>query len=300
MSSDDDSEMEWSPRQLFDKRKRIHISRSRSRSEEKQVVDLTDDEPESKDEAKAQVPKKRGRGKQKAPKKGSRGPRAKNWMLTIWFDKMDSKEAEDLEFYYNEDTMQYLCGQIEFAETTKRKHWQAYVQFKNQIFATALRKIFPGRKVHHDRAFGKATECVAYTKAANGETFSRSGKKKTGTRIDDSWIEFGSLRRKGQEEGLSIAADMIHEGATIKEIFEEVTPTAIRHAQGIRDVAEVIQSTDDEPEFGLDDFKDWSNLEIDDWEKTIVSLMGYLNLGVQKPQANFEAKMSIFGFKFVR
>ncbi len=275
-SSESDSEAEWNPQSIFEKRKRIHIQ------------DLTSDDDEDMksppEEEKAAAPKKRARGgrpkgsqnKKGAPKAGqsrktSQGPRAKNWMLTIWFDKMDSKEAEDLEFYFDDESMQYLCGQIEFAETTKRKHWQAYVQFKNQIFAKNLRKIFPGRKVHHDRAFGKATECVAYTKAANGETFSRSGKKKTGTRIDDSWVEFGSLRRKGQEEGLSIAADMIHEGATIKEIFFEVTPTAIRHAQGIRDVAEVIQAKDDNPEFGLDDFKDWADLEITDWTKTVVS-----------------------------
>ncbi len=274
MSSDSDSEAEWDPQSIFEKRKRIHISQS---SDEKAMVDLTseDDEPEAK--APAPAPKKRGRGgRPKGSKnikgvKMGRGPQAKNWMLTIWFNMMDSDEEKELEFHWNPETMNYLCGQIEYSEADDRKHWQVYVQFKQQIFASALKKIWPSKKAHHEKQrFGTAKHCIDYTKAAPGDIL-QSGKKKTGRREDDSWVEFGCAIQQGQEAGLARAAQMIHNDATIKEIFEEVTTTAIRHSQGIRDVAEVIQTKDDQPEFGLDDFKDWSDLEITNWEKTVVS-----------------------------
>ncbi len=288
MSSDSDSEAEWDPQSIFEKRKRIHISQS---SDEKAMVDLTseDDEPE----AKAPAPKKRGRGgrpkgsKNKKPaalKRKSQGPRAMNWMLTIWFDQMESKTEEKLESHWDPETMQYLCGQIEYSEENDRKHWQVYVQFKKQLFATGIRKIWPSKKAHHKKQnFGTPKNCIDYTKAAPGDIL-QSGKKKTGRREDGSWVEFGTPIMQGQEAGLARAAQMIHLDHTIKEIFEEVTETAIRHSQGIRDVAEVIQSKDDEPEFGLDDFKDWTALEITDWAKTVVSCPKYPIFGENIPK----------------
>ncbi len=265
------------------------------------MVDLTseDDEPE----AKAAAPKKRARSgrpkgsrnKKGAPKAGlarkpqkSRGPRAKNWMLTIWFDKLESKEAKELEFHYDPETMQYICGQIEYSESNDRKHWQVYVQFKKQTFASDIKKIWPPTMAHHEKQrFGSPKDCIDYTKAAPGDVL-KSGKKKTGRREDGTWVEFGCPIQQGQEAGLARAAQMIHEDATIKEIFEEVTTTAIRHSQGIRDVAEVVQSKDDKPEFGLDDFKDWSDLEITDWEKTVVSAK--FRIYAPKLVAKMEAK----------
>ncbi len=275
-SSDSDSEAEWDPQSIFEKRKRIHIQ------------DLTSDDDQDlktpPQEEKAPVPKKRARGgrpkgsknKKGAPRAGKprktpQGPRAKNWMLTIWFDKLESKESKELEFHYDPETMQYICGQIEYSESNDRKHWQVYVQFKKQVFASDIKKIWPPTTAHHERQrFGSPKDCIDYTKAAPGDVL-KSGKKKTGRREDGTWVEFGCPIQQGQEAGLARAAQMIHEDATIKEIFEEVTATAIRHSQGIRDVAEVVQSKDDEPEFGLEDFKDWSDLEITNWEKTVVS-----------------------------
>ncbi len=282
MSDSSDSEDDWDVRQLFDKRKkrnrRIHISpsRSRSRSIQRQTVDLTSEDEKS--EEKAQAPpvpvarKKRGRpkgSKNKSPsKEKGRGPQAHNWVLTGWIDKLAPGE-EKLDFYWDDQKMNYLCGQVEYSEEKNEKHWQAFVQFKTQVFATAVLKIFPSGKWRNGKAWGSAEQCRAYCKAQPGEQVGK--KKKTGRVEKDSFIEFGTMIRQGQEAGLARAAQMIHEGATIKEIFCEVTSTAIRHSQGIKDVSEVVQTKDDTPEFGLDEFKDWNNLEIKDWSKTVVS-----------------------------
>lgn len=241
-------------------------------------MDLTSgDEADSKDDQKASAPKKRGRPKGSKNKKNAdpkkidntRYPRARKWTITGWFDKFDDAKEEKLSYYWDEDLMNYLCGQIEWSETTQRKHWQCFVQFKRPLRANKVLEIFPGKKWHNGIAYGSCEQNRDYCSAQPGDQIGKN--KKTGRVLKDSFIEIGVIVKQGQEAGLARAAQMIHDGNTIKEIFEEVTETAIRHSNGIREVAEVLQTEDDCPEFGLDDFKDWADQEITDWTKTVVS-----------------------------
>ncbi len=284
-----------------------HYSAKRARSRSpREIQDLTSDSEDEKmaspkprrkkprsQSASPRVRQHGGRrekaGRHKVPAKKDRGPQSKDWCLTGWFDKFEDEKTEaTLEFYFKTDKIHYLCWQIEFCGTTGRKHLQAFVQFKKRIHATAVLKIFPPGKWSNGARRGTVEEAINYTKMAPGDLLA-SGKKKDGTREDDSWVEIGGPPiAQGRSLGLDRVAEMIKEDATMQEIAHEETVASIKHYNGIEKIRNIIQATDDEPEFDLTDFKEWAEKKIEDFTKTIV-IYGEAGIGKTSfAKAHFE------------
>ncbi len=264
-----------------------HYSAKRARSRSpREIQDLTSDSEDEK-MASPKPRRKKPRSQSASPRVLQHGGRrdgagrkasgqkqvtpAKDWCLTGWFDKMDDeKKQATLEHYYDEGSIHYLCWQIEFCGTTGRKHLQGFVQFKQRVRPTAVRKIFKSGIWAHQQRKGTVEQAIAYTKMAPGDELA-SGKKKDGTREDDSWVEIGGPPiAQGRSLGLDRVAEMIKDDCTMQEIAHEETVASIKHYNGIEKIRNIIQATDDEPEFDLTDFKEWAEKKIDDFTKTIV------------------------------
>lgn len=118
--------------------------------------------------------------------RGNTGPShySKNWCFTS-FDINPP--------IYDEESMTYLCYGAEVCPTTKKRHWQCFVQFLKKKQLTAVKKIF-GSKVHFETARG--------TIADNQRYCSKEGK----------YIEFGKPIKRGQRTDLEAATELAKAG----------------------------------------------------------------------------------------
>jgi len=93
-------------------------------------------------------------------------------------------------------------------------HLQGYVEFTNARRGSAMRKLFGG-KAHWEVRRGTPEQASDYCKK------------------DNVFVTFGTLSEQGKRTDLDDVADLVEEGATIKEIASSHPTTFIKYHKGI-------------------------------------------------------------------
>lgn len=153
---------------------------------------------------------------------------------------------------FNEDKMQYLCGQVEVGEK-KTEHWQAFVQFKTKQRTTAVVKFFPSKQWHHEVMRGTVQQAVDYTRKEPRE---------------QPWEEHGDQpSTSGKCDQLDKAIEMAMTTTTNKSIALEYPRVYVLHGKKLEHFRRVIRTPEPELKYPLDAFP-WT--PITDWSTSWV------------------------------
>lgn len=138
---------------------------------------------------------------------------SKTWKFTEY-------DLSKQEFYKNLDCNLVVFGE-EACPSTGRKHLQGHVSFKRAYRLTALKKL--------SNAHWEIAKCEDFNYELKGENiFIKDNRKKKGTRTD-----------------LERVADMVADGASVREIAKQYPGQYIRYGQGIhRYMGAVIEPRD--------------------------------------------------------
>lgn len=116
---------------------------------------------------------------------------SKNWPFTDYHDLL----------HWDESTMKYLVIGKEVCPTTGNKHNQGYVQFKEKIRFSKLKKLYPD--IHFEYQKGTNNEASIYCKK------------------DGDFEEWGKMCSKGQRNDLDAIRNEIINGTSVDDIAME-------------------------------------------------------------------------------
>lgn len=130
---------------------------------------------------------------------------ARNWLITV------NNPVGPMEQYYDEDTMHYLCGQLEIGQNGT-PHYQMYVEFKVPFKLLRVTNVFP--RCHAEVRRGKRKQARKYC-------------MKEETRQDGPW-EFGIWREQGFRQDLVDIKTLIMNGMDPWK-YDEFLPICARY-----------------------------------------------------------------------
>lgn len=132
----------------------------------------------------------------------------KRWFITIL--NYSGEELAKLRNYASD----YMCLGLEVAPTTGTPHVHVYFEFKSGKRFDTLKKAFPRARI--EAAKGNLDQCRMYCAK------------------DGSFEEKGTPKRQGERTDLSRIAELIEEGATMREIAQADPANFIRYNRGIQ------------------------------------------------------------------
>lgn len=127
---------------------------------------------------------------------------------SAWVKQASEKEA-----------VAYIVAQVERGEQTEHEHLQFYMQFSRSVRLNWLKEKISA-EAHWEPARGDAEKARAYC-------------MKQDTRVAGPW-EYGKWAKQGQTRGLVQAAEMITQGAPMREVAEQFPTEYIRHHKGMQ------------------------------------------------------------------
>lgn len=137
------------------------------------------------------------------------GHRSRNWMITIF-----TENTEMVSTMSKLERIKYFTGQFEICPTTNKKHFQGYIEMKNPIGLSGLKKYLNNDQIHLEERKGNQKQAIAYVTKAETSTGER--------------IEEGKKGEQGRRTDLERAIEMIKEKKKINEIIDEI-PHMIRY-----------------------------------------------------------------------
>lgn len=135
------------------------------------------------------------------------------------FTSFENCDKDKMNIDDKNEKITYCVYQKEQCPTSKKLHWQGYVELKNQLTIKQLQKIFNDKKMHCEPRKGSQSQAIDYC-------------KKSVTRIGEP-IEIGSPKYQGQRSDLDSIYDCIENGDTSREILHEFRGTAMKHINHI-------------------------------------------------------------------
>lgn len=110
--------------------------------------------------------------------------------------------------------IQYYIYQEEECPSTKRRHWQGYIEFKDKQSIRGIKLLFNDMTIHLEPRKGTQEQAIAYC-------------SKLDTRIKEPVI-FGVPKKQGKRSDIEEIMQDIEEGATMKEILIHHRGNALR------------------------------------------------------------------------
>lgn len=135
--------------------------------------------------------------------------RSAYWCFTLHEEETPFIESKD---------MTYLVFQQEECPTTKKKHWQGYIEFKNRKRFDQVKDVL-GQKAHIEARRGNSQQASDYC-------------KKTETAVPGTQHEEGTLS-KPAGCGLDAVKELIDNGGTIKDVAAEHYGQYVRYRKNI-------------------------------------------------------------------
>lgn len=129
---------------------------------------------------------------------------------------------------FNADEMGFLIYQREECPTTKRKHWQGYVEFKKQHRYNKCQELLNMQKVHFECRRGSQRQAIDYC-------------KKKDTQISPHKL-FGMPKSQGHRSDLDSIYDDIENGMTVREILRAHEGQAVRNINNILRAVEAMNT----------------------------------------------------------
>lgn len=159
---------------------------------------------------------------------GSATVQTKYWCFTLFEYPYEFKADLHNWWMAHMGDVQYICGQIEVCPTTKKDHFQGYIEYTRKKRLSEAKACFI-QPVHLEMRRGTQAQAIDYTR-----------KRETG--MGGSWVEFGERTRLAQGERNDLSA-MLHEissGASYKMLFEEYPGNCLRYGKGIARAIELL------------------------------------------------------------
>lgn len=119
---------------------------------------------------------------------------------------------------FDQETMKYMVYQTEECPTTKKRHFQGYIEFKNPVRVAAIKKTL-GDKIHIEKRKGTAQQASDYC-------------MKPESRIEGPWV-FGQISQPGKRTDIEEVAEAIKDGATTHDIAVSHPVTYIKYHKGV-------------------------------------------------------------------
>lgn len=118
------------------------------------------------------------------------------------------------------EKIQYMVYQKEMCPSTKREHWQGYVEFKEKVSMKTIKRIFDDETLHLEVRKGNQKQAIDYC-------------TKKDTRISDP-VHYGMVKNQGHRKDLDEIYDDIEEGMTAREILVRHKGNGLRHINLIK------------------------------------------------------------------
>lgn len=112
----------------------------------------------------------------------------------------------------NDPRVRYLVYGRETAPTTGTRHLQGYVELSSQLSFAVARELVPG--AHLEARRGTARQAQEYCKK------------------DGDWHEQGECSNPGKRKDIDLAAEMVREGCSTRELAEAHPSTFVRYHKG--------------------------------------------------------------------
>lgn len=120
-----------------------------------------------------------------------------------------------------DDDIRYVIYQKEKCPTTGREHFQGYIEVSKPHRFRWFKDVLNDQAAHLEKRRGTRDQARDYC-------------RKDDTRISEP-IEYGKwISGAGHRSDLDAVSDMIKDGASIKEVAEEVPSTFIKYSKGIK------------------------------------------------------------------
>lgn len=116
---------------------------------------------------------------------------------------------------YDKDYMKYMIVGEEVCPSTKKIHFQGYVEFVRALDFGKVKDLLGGGEVHIERRKGSALQALDYCKK------------------DNNFAEFGEPTKQGKRTDISDATDMIKEGCGMREVALTHTEVFVKYHSGL-------------------------------------------------------------------
>jgi|TARA_R110000751_G_C13780976_1_gene481027 hypothetical protein len=131
--------------------------------------------------------------------------RSRAWCLTL--NNPDAKIDKEIEAFTKQDCFQYCIYQLEEGEKRKTPHYQMYIEVKETLRGSAIKKFFP--TAHIEKRRGSQNQAIAYCQKAE----SRKG----------SIIVYGKPSVQGARNDLQELVAMLDKHSTWNECIRDAT-----------------------------------------------------------------------------
>ncbi len=128
----------------------------------------------------------------------------RNWCFTSFM----------VDLKYDVEKVEYIIYQQEKCKNGK-KHWQGYVEFRNQKRMSEVKLVFGDDTIHVEPRHGTQEQAIDYC-------------KKSESKIGDC-VTYGKPKRQGNRSDLDSIYDAIESGMTAKEILREFRGHGMRY-----------------------------------------------------------------------
>lgn len=156
--------------------------------------------------------------------------------------------------------MEYLVAQVEICPTTKKKHWQGFVTFKDRKkYKPACEHLGLPSTTHAEKLMGTPLQASEYC-------------KKLETRAPDgAMIEEGKLPDEksgsGRRTDLESAAADLKAGMSMREMAEYHTAVMIKYYKGMEHVARLLAPLVEMPMPDTEEWEEWQSVVMETIEK---------------------------------
>lgn len=141
--------------------------------------------------------------------------RHRNWMITIFNEEEFNNGLSVIKH-----TVDYVCGQWELCPTTKKKHFQGYIEINKPMTMYAIKKLIKTPTAHLEPRLGTQEQAISYCTKDDTSTGER--------------VEWGEKKQQGKRTDLEIAIDLAEQNIPICEIIHE-NPKYLRYMKYLKE-----------------------------------------------------------------
>lgn len=165
---------------------------------------------------------------------------SRNYVFTLFFDGSDDLTPEEVALYYAhnlgelfvDELFRYVIVNVELCPTTERIHWQGYMELARPANYEAIRKRVPLFDTAHFAARkGSQLEAISYC-------------QKLETRYPGvgGFFEYGTKSPgQGHRSDLDSVTDLLRNGATEREVAQQLPGMFLRYHSGIAAYLDVME-----------------------------------------------------------
>ncbi len=144
---------------------------------------------------------------------------SKNWAFTDY-------ELLDWNIIFNEDErVNYICWGLEICPTTKRKHYQGWIQIREKKRLGGIKKVCRSKTIHIKSCIGTEEQNDIYCQK------------------DNVYWRVGVYTTQGKRTDLDELKKIIDEGGTLRKIADENFPAFLKYNRGFQEYKNMIDKS---------------------------------------------------------